>query len=255
MFWQSMKRQPLKLAWQETLPADTVALDMFTPPRQPTRLAILTENSLQIRVWKSGQFALEQSDKQMMMTELYCVLPFPTRTPLIFANGTAWEWSPRALKRRIPSRDFPVGRVELDREQHCLVQFDIEKMYAYPEDSEGDAYEAIYRENNLLEPPLKQGIFLVPKKADQWRAYVKGGYKQIALTRFAKSPAIYAIIQNRLAQVELRPQRGVVELWKETLPAREAISLRIGDPKNEGSDALLVFTQQSGQRKLLAYRP
>ncbi|CUU10972.1 MAG: hypothetical protein N2045_00240 [Fimbriimonadales bacterium] len=263
----------LKLAWEESLPADTLSFDVLTVPLKregadkPELVSLLvTLDPQQIRfwLWEGKRFEPIRQQRHMLQRDLYCLSNGPRGRRMIYTDGSSWEWGEKTLTQDIPARRIPIGRVVDDEGTERIVCFDHDsgRPFYYVLEKPLEEDEFFIEPEEVYAGKILQSIVMsLPRLAQSFRNFYASGYRWLCRYRWsAKEPArVYGVAPDRLALLELRENRRPYNAWQLSFrslgtPRREnALVVRTGDPKNEGRPMLLVMRATNTQVQLSAY--
>ena len=254
----------LTQAWQETLPRETLSFDVLQLPRQPAQLLILDEVRIQFRRWEGGGWRTLRTATHLMQRDLYALHPAHEGKTLIYTDGGGWIYTDKEIISDEPTRTVPIGRL-VDKEGVArAVCFDHHEQapYYYVLEKPLEEDEFFIEPEEVYAGKILQSIVMsLPRLAQSFRNFYASGYRWLCRYRWsAKEPArVYGVAPDRLALLELRPNRRPYNAWQLSFrslgaPRREnALVVRTGDPKNEGRTMLLVMRATNTQVQLSAY--
>jgi hypothetical protein len=127
-----------------------------------------------------------------------------------------------------------------------------------------DAYDdtVLFTPDDLFGGKVERAVMAIPRLAKAYNPFYRAGYRFLCLLRHSKKePArVYGVAADRVAWLEWRDKR-VYARWRTALPSigaprRESpLVVRMGDPKEEGTLALLILQATSERVILRAFRP
>lgn len=263
----------LTVAWEESLPANTLSFDTLVVPLkrhesekpEPTPLLVTLDNRvIRFWLWQGKQFEPIREHPHRLQRDLYCLSNSHTAKPILYTDGSGWEWNEKSLTQIIPTRQVPIGRLRDEEGIDRILCFD------------GETHRPFYY---VLEKPLMDGEFFIepediytsksfqslvmsiPRLAESFRNFYSNGYRYLCRYQGGeKEPLrVYGIAPERIAHLELRENRRLYASWRADLRnigrlRREMpLVVRTGDPKNEKRNFILIMRATSSQVKLTAY--
>ncbi len=253
----------LRRVWEETLEADTLSFDTLVLPKQPPYLATLHPQHVRLWVWENGKWNLHRETRHLMQRDLYCLSNAPNRKHILYTDGTGWETDGKQFTPIIPTRQVPIGRVVDEEGIDRIICFDHESLRPVYFISEKPVEDdnVFLNPESVYEGTVRSLVMEIPRKAEEWSSFYSAGYRAICQFRAdAKEPVrVYGIAPDRIAQLELRENRRIYPVWRTGLPSigtlrREMpLVVRMGDPKGEGRQCLLVMRATSRRVVLSAF--
>ncbi len=253
----------LKRAWEEALEPETLSFDVLALPKQPPYLATLDPQRLRLWVWDSGKWNLHRETRHLMQRDLYCLSNAPRNKSILYTDGSGWETDGKQLIPHIPSRQVPIGRVVDEEGIDRIICFDHETLRPVYYVSEKPVLEdeMFLAPETVYEGTVRSLVMQIPRKAGEWNTFYLAGYRAVCLLRAdAKEPVqVFGIAPDRIALLELLPQRRITPRWRLNLPSigtlrREMpLVVRMGDPKGEGKLHLLVMRATARRVVLSAF--
>jgi hypothetical protein len=268
---------PLTEIWREELPADTLSFDVLTVPRQrasealsETLLVTLDEQTLRFWRWQANRFQQVRSERCNLQRDLYCLSNPPGGRPLLYTDGRGFQWGDDSLTSIIPTRKVPIGRLVDDEGLTRILCFDHEEespVYYIPDKPDAIDDTVLFTPDDLFGGKVQGVVMGIPRLARAWSAFYSAGYRFLCLlprekqTGTSRDPLpVYGVASDRIAWLERRGGRPYprerTPLPSIGTPRREQpLVVRMGDPKGEGTPALLIMQATREKALLRAFRP
>ncbi|MCS7065570.1 MAG: hypothetical protein NZL85_04765 [Fimbriimonadales bacterium] len=260
----------LTQVWQEALPADTLSFDVLelsqrgTDPTSKPQLVTLDEQRLHFWLWVSGKFHEVRTERCFLQRDLYCLSNPPGGKPLIYTDGRGFEWGEKSLTAIIPTRKVPIGRLVDEEGLTRILCFDHDEespVYYIPDKPDAIDDTVLFTPDDLFGGKLQSVVMSVPRLAKAYSAFYGMGYRFLCLLRSDKKQPVrvYGVAPDRIAWLELRNGRPYAR-WRTRLepigaPRKESpLVVRMGDPKGEGTLALLIMQATRSRAQLRAFR-
>ncbi|MER3558909.1 MAG: hypothetical protein C4336_05260 [Armatimonadota bacterium] len=263
----------LTVAWEESLPTNTLSFDTLIVPMKhngsdqprPTPLLVtIDDRFLRFWLWQGNRFEPVRQHPHRLQRDLYCLSNAPNARRMLYTDGASWQWTEKTLAQDIPTRQVPIGRMTDAGGVERMVCFDGETnrpFYYVLEKPLSDDEFFIEPEDIYADKAIQSLVMRLPRLAESFQSFYTNGYRFLCRYRAheKETARVYGIAVDRIALIELRENRRLDTAWRTdlrrigSLRREMPLVVRTGDPKDEKRNLLLVMRATPTQVQLIAY--